>query len=49
MEKDDKEAVTAKFVERLVDKVVPEDAHVIDEKLNKFAALEKNSSEFTVT
>ena len=48
--KDDKEAVTKKFTDRLEGLVVPESAKdVIDEELEKFESLEKNSAEFNVT
>ena len=48
--KDDKEAVANKFTERLEGLTIPESAKtVIDEELEKFESLEKNSAEFNVT
>jgi len=50
MEKDDKEAILQKYRSRLEDQQVPEHAmKVIDEEMEKFESLEKNSSEFNVT
>ena len=48
--KDDKEAVANKFTERLDGLTIPKSAKtVIDEELEKFESLEKNSAEFNVT
>ena len=50
LEKDDKEALSQKFTERIADKTVPEDAQkTIDEELQKLSLLETSSSEFNVT
>merc|ERR550514_2404950 len=50
LERDDKEALTAKFSERIADVEVPEEAKkVIDEELQKLQSLEPSSSEFNVT
>ena len=50
LEKDDKEALSQKFTERIADKTVPEDAQkTIDEELQKLSLLETTSSEFNVT
>merc|ERR1719408_730001 len=50
LERDDKEALTAKFSERIAKLDVPEDARrVIDEELQKLSSLEPSSSEFNVT
>lgn len=47
IEKDDKEAITEKFRERLKDKVVPKEAlDVIEEELQKLGFLDSHSSEF---
>jgi ATP-dependent Lon protease len=48
--KDDKEAVANKFTKRIEGLEIPESAKtVIDEELEKFESLEKNSAEFNVT
>ena len=50
LERDDKEALTAKFSERIADVSMPEEAaKVIDEELLKLQSLEPTSSEFNVT
>jgi len=50
LERDDKEALTAKFAERIADVQMPEEARkVIDEELLKLQSLEPTSSEFNVT
>merc|ERR1719482_627324 len=50
LERDDKEALSQKFTERIADKTVPEDAQkTIDEELQKLSLLETSSSEFNVT
>lgn len=53
MEKDDKDAMIAKYRERLesfAPGTIPESVNeVVEEELNKMAMLEKNSSEFNVT
>lgn len=53
MEKDDKEAMIAKYRERLAEipqGSIPENvSEVVEEELNKMSMLEKNSSEFNVT
>ena len=50
LERDDKEALTAKFAERIAELEVPDEARrVIDEELLKLQSLEPSSSEFNVT
>ena len=50
LERDDKEALTAKFTERIAEVEVPDEARrVIDEELLKLQSLEPSSSEFNVT
>jgi len=50
LERDDKEALTSKFTERIAQLEVPEEARkVIDEEILKLQSLEPSSSEFNVT
>ena len=50
MEKDDKDALLAKFRERVAGLTLPASAQaVLDEELEKLSVLERNSSEFNVT
>ncbi|EDW35332.1 GL20881 [Drosophila persimilis] len=50
IEKDDKDAIGEKYMEKLKDKIVPESIkQVIDEELTKLNFLESHSSEFNVT
>ena len=50
LEKDDKEALAAKFTERIADREVPAEAmKTIEEELAKLQLLEPQSSEFNVT
>lgn len=50
IEKDDKDAIEEKFMERLKDKVVPEPImEVINEEMKKLSYLDNHSSEFSVT
>ncbi|PIK52096.1 putative lon protease-like, mitochondrial [Apostichopus japonicus] len=50
IEKDDKDAIEEKFMERLKDKVVPEAImEVINEEMKKLSYLDNHSSEFSVT
>lgn len=51
MEKDDKEALLAKYRKKIAGfESIPDDVHeVIDSELEKMSTLEKNSSEFNVT
>jgi endopeptidase La len=50
LEKDDKDALTQKFQDRIAHLVLPDSARqVIQEELDKLSILERNSSEFNVT
>lgn len=50
LEKDDKDAISEKFRERVKDLVVPEAVEdVIEEELNKLSFLDNHSAEFSVT
>ncbi|ETV63546.1 hypothetical protein H257_19528 [Aphanomyces astaci] len=55
LEKDDKEAMLAKFRQRLNDFKIPSNAEtpdildVVEDEMNKLSMLEKNSAEFNVT
>lgn len=50
MEKDEKEALSQKYLDRIASLVLTEDAKkVIDEEMNKLSTLEPSSSEYNVT